>query len=367
MDLVDIPPLSDGHIHLLRVNDAEGLAAKLETAGVVRAGIACQDEGVTTNTNPAGFVLKARHPERFFLLAGLEHAQHMHGADQALPLARQPSLLHALGAEGIKLLASKPTLRRALGEPLDGPYFAEFFAECAQRNIPLLWHVADPEEFWQPTELPAWAKQQGWGYDARFPEKEDLYREAENVLERHPSLRVIFPHFYFLSADLPRAASLLMRHPNIHFDLAPGVELYYNLSRDPRSSREFFLRFCDRILFGTDILSAHSLQEIRHRAGLVLRFLAGNDSFRVPDGADFLLGPPSGGEIQGLSLPQEVLDSILAGNFQRIFGTRPRALNIHRAREECLRLAAVEASATGGSVEHTEGFRGARQLSDCGA
>jgi hypothetical protein len=366
MDHLAVLPLTDGHVHLRRVCEAESLAAKLEAVGVARAGIACQDQELTTNSNPAGFILKARHPERFFLLAGLEHAHHLHEADHALPLARQPSLLHALGADGIKLLASKPTRRRALGEPLDGPYFSEFFAECVRLDLPLLWHVADPEEFWEPEELPAWAKQQGWGYDSRFPAKEDLYRETENVLHRHSCLRVVLPHFYFLSADLPRAEALLTRYPNIHLDLAPGIELYYNLSRDIKISREFFIRFSDRILFGTDILSTHSLQEVRHRAGIVSRFLTEGNSFRVPEGADFLLGPPSGGEIRGLGLPQEALDMIMAGNFQRLFGDSPRALNVPRVREECLRLAAVEAAVRDCSIELTEGFLGAGLLSGTG-
>ena len=41
----------------------------------------------------------------------------------------------------------------------------------------------------------------------------------------------------FLSADLGRAARLLADHPNVSLDLAPGIELYYNLSRDPARSR----------------------------------------------------------------------------------------------------------------------------------
>ncbi len=366
MEHLGILPLIDGHVHVKRVCEAESLVRKMEAAGIVRAGIACQDEDPRTTANPAGFILKARHPERFFLLAGLEHARHLHGLDESLSLARQPSLLRSLGADGLKLLASKPTLRRVLGAPLDGPYFSEFFAECARWDIPLLWHVADPEEFWRPDELPAWAKLQGWGYDSRFPEKEDLYREAENVLQQNPSLRVVFPHFYFLSADLSRAEALLMRYPNIHLDLAPGIELYYNLSRDSPRAREFFIRFSDRILFGTDILSTHSPQEVRHRAGIVFRFLTGGKSYRVPEGADVLLGPPSGGEIRGLGLPQEALDMILAGNFERLFGASPRALDVSRAGEECLRLAAVEASITGCPVEKTEGFQGASRLAGSG-
>ena len=43
--------------------------------------------------------------------------------------------------------------------------------------------------------------------------KEELYAEVDEVLRRHPNLRVIFAHFYFLSADLPRAARFFDAHP----------------------------------------------------------------------------------------------------------------------------------------------------------
>lgn len=359
---IEFPPMIDGHVHVRGVEDSADLAARLDATNAVQAGIACQYQDLAFNTNPAGFVLKAEHPGRFFLLAGLEHAGLLYGADAALPPAEQAGLLHAMGADGIKLLASKPTGRRRLGVPVDGPYFEPFFKTCEALNMPLLWHVADPEEFWEPERLPAWAREQGWGYDSSYVSKEDLYQETEHILERHPELSVVLPHFYFLSADLPRAESFLTRFPGAHFDLAPGIELFYNLSRDVDRSRDFFIRFGGRILFGTDILSEHTIAEARNRAGIVYRFLAGAEAFRVPAGADFLLGPPEDGIIRGLNLPGDTLHDILQANFQRIYGGTPRPLDTDRARMECLRLAAIEAEVRGRPIDQTEGSRGARLL-----
>jgi hypothetical protein len=240
---------------------------------------------------------------------------------------------------------------------VDGLYFAEFFQACEALDMPLLWHVADPEEFWEPQRLPAWAREQGWGYDSNFPAKEDLYRETERILRRHPGLRVVLPHFYFLSADLSRAEALLAAFPGVHFDLAPGIELFYNLSREPDRARDFFIRFGGRILFGTDILSEHTPAEARHRAGIVLRFLAGGGTFRVPAGADFLLGKPEDGVIRGLSLPEDTLHDILTANFRRVFGPTPRPLDADRARAECLRLASIEAEVEECIIDLTEGAR----------
>ena len=362
MTAIEFPPLVDGHVHVRRVGETENLTACLDASNAVQAGIACQYEDLTTNTNPAGIVLKSRHPDRFYLLAGLEHAGLSYDSGPALPPAEQVSLLHALGADGIKLLASKPTGRKRLGGPVNGPYFEPFFRECEERDMPLLWHVADPEEFWEPERLPVWAREQGWGYDDSFASKEELYREAESVLERHPGLRVVLPHFYFLSADLYRSEAFLTRFPGAHFDLAPGIELFYNLSRDIERSRDFFIHFSGRILFGTDILSGHSVQESRYRAGIVYRFLAGDEVFHVPEGADLLLGPPEDGAIRGLSLPEDALNDILRANFRRIYGPSPRPLDLGQARAECLRLAAIESEVVGCPLDRSEGVQAADLL-----
>lgn len=344
----------DGHVHPLRVGDGDHLLGILDAVNACQAGLACQDEDSATNNNPVGFLLKKKAPKRCYLLAGLEHSGILFPSRSSLLPAKQAERLFAAGADGFKLLAAKPTMRKKLGLPLNSSYFRGFFDFCAHHGIPLLCHVADPEGFWDPAGLPDWARAQGWGYDSSFPSKEALYEEMEEVLVRHTGLRVVLPHFYFLSDDLERAARLLDRFPGVFLDLAPGIELYYNLSRNIVSSKRFFLEYAERILYGTDILSAHSKGEACKRAGLVCRFLIGSETFRIPDGADFLLGPSADGLIEGLSLPQESLKKIFQENFHRLFGSYPRPLNEALAREECGRLAQIEAEVSGLPVEETE-------------
>ena len=354
--------LIDGHAHVLSVAEAMGFPKLMDAINAVQVGLACQSDLCVPNNNPAGLVLKARYPERFYFLAGLDHSAHLYGLKETASLSYQARWLSEIGADGIKILASKPTERKRLGVPLDGFYFSGFFKTCETLRIPLLWHVADPEEFWDPKKLPQWAREKNWGYDSSFLPKESLYAEAENVLRTYPGLRVIFPHLYFLSADLDRAEKFLTEFPNANFDLAPGVELYYNLSRTKEKAQEFFCRFSDRILFGTDIGSGLSIKEARARAGIIYRFLSGSETFRVPEEVDFLLGSPEDGIIHGLALPEEVLNAILQDNFHRIFGKSPRRLNIEFAIEECQRIAGVETEIKSCPIEKTEGMQAATQI-----
>jgi hypothetical protein len=352
----------DGHVHVMKVSETSKLYENLTEINSVQTGIVCQYENTVTNSNPAGFVMKSRDPGRFYILAGLEHSGLLFGAKNAISLLEQLHILYDVGVDGIKLLASKPTGRKRLGAPLDSPYFSDFFKECENMGISLLWHVADPEEFWEPEKLPEWAQEKEWGYDDSYSTKEDLYDETLNVLRRHPSLQVVFPHFFFLSADLQRANKLLNEFPHVNLDLSPGIELFYNMSLKKEETKEFFCEFSDRILFGTDILGSHSVEEMKKRTGIVYRFLTEDKEFRVPEKADFLLGKPGDGIIRGLQLPGGIVNSITVHNFHRIFGKLPRLLNVPAAREECLRLGRIESEVNSIPIKETEGHQAAEKL-----
>ncbi|MDH7602279.1 MAG: amidohydrolase family protein [Armatimonadota bacterium] len=320
--------LIDSHVHLRSAEGATQLDSICRRIGAKRMGIVCLH--YDPQSNSAAFQAKKALPDRFYVFAALDHSSRTSsmGSDLgALPLDEQVRVLIEKGADGIKLLETKPDSRKALGIPIDSDYFEPFFAYAEREGIPIVWHAADPPEFWVPRLTPKWAVEKGWGYDETFPSYEQILAEVENVLERHPGLVVTFAHFLFLSNDLPRAANLLDTYDNVHFDLAPGIELLYNLSRNPTESREFFVTYARRIIFGTDIEDSLSLEQAAHRAGIVKRFLETDDEFRVPEGADELLGPPEDGVIRGLRLPAEVLEMIYHRNFERIVGEHPRALS----------------------------------------
>jgi predicted TIM-barrel fold metal-dependent hydrolase len=336
-------PTFDCHVHLRNEAEIDRLGKLAARLGVSGMNLVSTSSQARINDNPPAFLAKSRRPEFFRVFAGLDHCSVLSGGAVASPpLAEQVERLAEIGADGVKLIETKPTSRKGLDIPIDGDYYAPMFARLEELSLPLLWHVADPEEFWDPDLTPRWAAERGWGYDASFVPKEQLYSEVENVLVRHPGLKVIFPHFYFLSADLERAAGLLADHPGVSLDLAPGIELYYNLSRDAARSREFFLEHAGRTLFGTDlgITPGEPIETSAARVNLVAMFLETAEEFRLPPEADLLLGPPEDGVVRGLELPEEALAKICRTNFLGIAGAEPRGFDAGLAAEECRRLAA---------------------------
>ena len=359
-----VPSVIDSHVHLWSLDGLENLQELRRHIGLGRMNIATIVNAATGAGNGDALYAKAVGGGLFYAFGGLNHAARLSGGKAATPpLDEQLDRLMAAGCDGMKLLEGKPTpIRDKLPEPLDGPYYAAFFAACERKDVPLLWHVADPEEFWDPATTPEWARRHNWGYGPQHVRKETLYAEVENVLARHPRLRVVFAHLFFLSADLPRLAAFLARHPNVNVDLAPGVEMLFNMSRDPAASRAFFIRHAERIVFGTDIADGNTAAQAAARAGIVRDFLDLDRPFAVPAEADELLEPGGPPRIRGLGLPDEVLARIYAGNFQRLAGQRPRPVDLKQAVEVAREQARIAAQVSGKPADETMAGQAAAAL-----
>jgi hypothetical protein len=349
------------------IGEAPVLLDIRQAAGSERmALVSIQDERSGSGL-PQSLYMKHGRPDTFYVFAGLNHAARLSGGRVRTPaLPDQVDEYVAAGCEGLKMIEGKPTSRQKLNVPVTDAYYADYWAHVEALGLPIVWHVADPEEFWDAKRLPAWARDRGWGYGPDDVTKEQLYAEVDAVLARYPQLKIIFAHFYFLSADLSRARRFLDAHPAVRFDLTPGVEMLYNLSRNPDTSRDFFITYADRIIFGTDIASRNTVDEGRVRAGLVYRWLETEDTFRVPTEADFLLGQPDDGVIRGMALPDDVLERIYRTNFMQLVGGAPRELNVARAVSLCTRIGAIAQGMSGTPAEDSEAIRIARYLDQSG-
>lgn len=335
------PEIIDCHTHIIEKHDAaagDRLLALARKGGLAAINILALGELTWGEGNAPGLVAKARHPQEIYLFAGLDYSilAGEAGPSHLLPFFEQVARLRAMGCDGLKMINGKPDFRRNAGLALDSPIYDKCFRQLASLGLPLLWHVNDPEEFWDPQLAPEWAKAPGWLYDERHPSKESIHAETERMLARHPEVKVIFAHFYFLSADLPRAARLLERFPNVHLDLAPGIEMFHNFSANLAAARDFFLRYQDRILFGSDLVEGSPLSRVE----VVRRCLETDDVFHVPTD-ESLFWPDHRTILRGLKLPPSVLAKVYAGNFRRLAGDHPRPLDLAAVRAELARLSAI--------------------------
>ncbi len=334
----DALPLIDCHVHMRgAMASVENLHGLMGACGYDAMALMCialrDDHGLKTNL--LGLLFKALHPGRAYVFGGIRHPE-SGAVPDARPYAEQARHLVGMGCDGLKMIEGKPTTRKMLERPLDAAQYDDLYSYLQDSSLPVLYHVADPETFWDPELAPPSAHERGWYYgDGTFPEKEELYSEVDRMLEKHPDLRIVFAHFYFLSADLDRLEAFLGEHPTVNVDITPGSEMYANFSRRRERAREFFIDHADRIFFGTDIMGGwEPAPELgsrsRDRVGNMRRFLETDDAFEW-----------WGMDLQGIALPRDVLAAIYADNFRRWAGEPPKPVELPQALRECERLEAM--------------------------
>jgi len=327
-------PLIDGHSHSFTMDVAGNLVGVMERLDLKAFNVCaiCHIGGARIAQNPLCLMLKLMHPGKVYACGGLMHKPPGR-AKEASDLRSQAERLISLGFDGIKMLEGKPTAYKKLGIPLNDPIYDEYYSWVVSQQIPVVFHVADPETFWDPEKVPPHFLKMGWCYDdGTYPEKEQLYEQIDDILTRFGEMRVIFAHFYFLSADIDRAGAFLDTWPSVSFDITPGMEMYGNFSQKADQWSEFFTKYADRIVFGTDNICsvdrgdlASSIKKIQS----MRRFLATRDEFRF-----------GRYDVRGLGLDRSVLAKIYAGNFERLFGSRPRPVRKQDALAYCRELAA---------------------------
>ncbi|MCL2421798.1 MAG: amidohydrolase family protein, partial [Defluviitaleaceae bacterium] len=126
---------------------------------------------------------------------------------------------------------------------------------AAKYDMLVLFHIADPKSFFTPVDeknefYESLCENPDWSFygEGRFS-FEELMQQQDNLLTKNPNTTFVIPHFGSNAEDLAWVGAQLDKHPNMHIDIAARLNL---LGRQPYTAREFFIKYQDRILFGTD-------------------------------------------------------------------------------------------------------------------
>jgi len=313
-------PVNDIHTHLCSsegIENLEKLCACYDRFLMLGAG-SCETGKLPDKSeyvmyrgvsNAAQLMTKLRNPGKVYSFASIDFPDH--GTYSAEDMLAQVKLYHEMGFDGIKKIEGKPSCRRRTATSLDDPVFEPMLAWLEEHDIPVLSHVNDPHEFWEPEKmLPLWIEQ-GWGATEENPSFEAVREEVFRVLDRHPKLRVVFAHFFYAHYSLEEADEILDKYPNVCFDLTPGTH-YYDMEKNHDAFRDFLIRRADRILFGTDTMEFSD-------AG----FPENNRDILLDDKVHDLYGFT----VHGYHLPDDAAEKILCTNFLRFVGENPRKVN----------------------------------------
>lgn len=308
--------LSDGEIdEMVRVMDESNIAVSVSLDGRAGTGFAEHHRKLTS-----------RHPGRFVVFVRMDYigngdpqapeTWNVHEQTFGNDMADRLTEAVRQGASGLKLLKDLGLYQRDLHGHLyqpDDPRFDPVWKRAAELNVPILWHCADPIAFFRPTseKNERWEelyRHPEWSFHGKdFPGHQDLIDARNRVIARHPDTTFICAHMADVPEDLAKLGSYLDRFPNMNVEIAARVA---ELGRQPYTARRFFLKYADRILFGTDGVPPKS-ELIPH-----WRFLETWDEYFPYEDNPF---PPQGlWNIYGIGLPDDVLRKVYFKNAIRL-------------------------------------------------
>jgi predicted TIM-barrel fold metal-dependent hydrolase len=315
-------PAIDFHGHPQGLlNTAEGLdrlGASLDSLNVRLMVVANNTSGEALQRTVAAVRASARMKDRVRVLTGIDFRNVGPGwAEKAVAQLEADVAAGAVGVGEISksfgLSIKKPDGTRLR---IDDPALDPVWAACARLRLPVFIHTADPQEFWQPIDYrnERWlelALFPGRRYPAeQFPSFEQLMTERDNLLRRHPRTTFVIAHMGWHANDLGRLGKLMTELPNVHAEV--GAVLY-DIGRQPRVARDFFVRFQDRILFGKDSFQPEEYP-------YYWRVFETRDDY-----FDYYRGYHASWKLYGIDLPDAVLKKVYFANALRITSGLPQA------------------------------------------
>ena len=331
----DRGPVIDSHTLITPVDESIETALKLfERVGVVKF---CNKNGGFLGSRAFAATLQVKHKlkERFAFFVNVSWNRVVEpgwGENEADRFEREVGF----GAKGMKFFKAMGLGARDAHErliPIDDPRFDPIMSRAAKLNAVIAIHVGDPKAFFEaPTpqnerydelkQAPDWSF-----YGQDYPPLMELWKQTERLVSRHPGTTFLFIHLG-LSEDLDYMERLLDAHPNVYVDTSARVPEF---GRHPVDKvRRFFIKFQDRILFGTDLSIAPdhwqlgSVSETPVGFEDAVKFYQAHFRYFETDLKNIDHPTPIQGrwKVNAISLPAEVLHKLYFANAEKLIFAR---------------------------------------------
>ncbi|MBW8844795.1 MAG: amidohydrolase family protein [Burkholderiales bacterium] len=318
----------DAHLHLHNPAPAFMAAAKRQNFKVLTINVDYPDFPPLDDQQRVAIELKKQFPQDVAWAASFPVV----GSDQPgwLPATRQRiDAAMKAGAVGVKVWKNIGMSLRDAQDRLvmiDDGRFAPLFDDFVKQGIPLLGHQGEPHNCWLPLDKMTvnndreYFKAHPQYHMALHPEMpswEQQMAARDRMLAAHPGLRFIGVHLASLERDVDELAAFLDRFPEAKVDVAARIgQLQYQSQRDRERVRRFFIKYQDRLLYGSDMSQAPDqdgaalAREAEGVWRMHWRYFNTAESFKVSD-----LDKP----VQGLALPKAVVDKLYHLNAERSF------------------------------------------------
>ncbi|MDO4939709.1 MAG: amidohydrolase family protein [Lachnospiraceae bacterium] len=201
---------------------------------------------------------------------------------------------------------------------LDDERYDPLFACAGKYGLPVLIHVGDPHALFTPIDGSneyyfILKDHTEWSYLGEEYFTFDQHMEMqENVIARHPETTFVVAHIGSCGENLAIVDAMMEKYPNMYIDIAARLS---EIGRQPYTARKFFLKYPDRIMFGTDYEADYD-PEIFYPP--YFRFLETFDEYfdymGAPHDKDYGVW-----KIYGIGLPDDILENIYNRTAKKVF------------------------------------------------
>lgn len=205
---------------------------------------------------------------------------------------------------------------------VDDPRFDPVLAYARDEGLPVIGHQGEPRDCWLPLgemgpenrEYFSAHPEYHMFLHPEYPSYEAQLAARDAMLGRNPGMAFVAAHLASLEWSVDAVASFLDAFPSACVDTAARMgELRRQAIADRERVRNFFLKYEDRILYGTDLVQDPGVDAAELSAEAQAYWLE-DWRFLAEDRPD-----PAWGGVRGLGLPPPVLEKVYAKNALRIF------------------------------------------------
>tara|TARA_B100001079_G_scaffold146280_1_gene125257 strand:+ start:1122 stop:2264 length:1143 start_codon:yes stop_codon:yes gene_type:complete len=264
--------------------------------------------------------IQENHPNRvgLFLNVDFESIDDENYAETQVKIIRDAVEKGAIGLKVYKSLGLRNKDSKGKRIRVDDERIGPIWDVCGELGIPVLIHSADPFQFWLPKDdqNERWfeLKEKPGRYygDSDFiPPFEDIINEQHTIFRRHKNTTFINAHLGWMGNDLQKLGQHLDEFPNVMTEFGAVIA---ELGRQPKTAKQFFIDYQDRILFGKDSYNKEEFYTY-------FRVLESNDEY-----FNYFRKRHAFWKMYGLNLPDEVLKKIYYKNALRLFPSIDKSL-----------------------------------------
>jgi predicted TIM-barrel fold metal-dependent hydrolase len=287
--------------------------------------------------------LQAADPQRFHFLTTFT-MKGFGGPTWTADSIRHIDAEVAQGAVGVKVWKNVGMVERDAQHHLimlDNPGFDGLMGHLEAQRIPLVAHQAEPKNCWLPLDQMTTENDRSYFREhpeyymylhPEMPRYESLMAARDRFVARHPQLIFIGAHLASLEWSVAEIARFFDKYPNASADLAARMtQVQYQSNADREKVRQFFIKYQDRLLYGTDLTEdppdPHARAQNPPDDGTPFEVEA--DKFWRSDWlylatADEQYIEAIKARVKGLALPKAVIDKIYYSNAHRVFSRLPQ-------------------------------------------